>query len=72
MKKFYIEFVYWLNSPNYCIQSKWFKNKKSAINWYNKNFDFVDDAQIGVYLMCAEFNECDEIVGDIEQLYKIN
>lgn len=64
MAKYYVEFEHLADEESYCIQSRWFKTRKQAIDWYKKNFDFIRE-DVSVYLMKAEFDE-EENYGDIE------
>lgn len=54
-KKYYIEVYDLDNQGSYILQSKWFKTRKSAIDWYKNNISFVDENIVGVALMSAVF-----------------
>jgi hypothetical protein len=71
MKKYYIEFAYWLNSPSHEVQTALFDTKAKALNWYKKFITFIHYNTITVYLMSAEVDENGEIIGDIKQVENI-
>lgn len=53
-EKYYIEFVPKKDSEAYCLyamQSKVFKTAKKALAWLNKNFDYIDEELMAVYIM---------------------
>ena len=60
MNKYYIEIVDTSNDDElYAIQSKWFNTEAEAVEWYDKNFDYVDKRFVS-YVMTAEFYNKDE------------
>ena len=70
---YYVEFVLRYGEGNYpyVMQSKWFDTKIKAKNWVKKSFDFIDKAEIEIYIMSAPVDEDGELDGDIEQVEKI-
>ena len=64
MIKYYVEFEHTSDDESYCLQSRWFITKASAIMWFQNGFDFIRDDVI-VRLMKSEFDENGNY-GDIE------
>ena len=62
MKKFYIEVVD-LISDDYILQSKWYDTEKQAIEWA-KGIAYMD-RMLTINLLSADWNEEEEIYGDI-------
>ena len=67
MKKYYVEFQCMATDTDFVLQSVWFESEEDAITWYRYNFDHVDTEEMRVFLMCADFDENNEM-GDIEHL----
>ena len=38
------------SDPNYALQSRFFESESEAVNWFNINFDYVNEYML-VYLM---------------------
>lgn len=55
--KFYIEFENINSQKTYTIQSRYFDTRKQALTWFKKNFDYIDNEEVYVYLMIATFDE---------------
>ena len=68
--KFYIEFENINSQRTYTIQSRYFDTRKQALNWFKKNFDYIDNEEVYVYLMIATFDEEGEL-DEIDSTYEI-
>ena len=68
MKQYYVEFQCMATDTDFVLQSRWFDSITNAINWYRYNFDHVDTDEMRVFLMCADFDENNNEMGDIEHL----
>jgi len=61
----YVEFyVQGIDSdPSYALQSRFFESKSKALNWFNTNFDFINE-----YMTCCLMRTMNEQYSDYGSL----